>query len=111
MDVCHSRKGRSAFDEVHHCSWRLATAEAARYVAQKERHEFDDVRLQVKWLAAIGVSPSFRAATTKLIVRALGLSVIGLHPGVGAGQGISLSRPSAEYFKVQMTQRPDAVEI
>jgi hypothetical protein len=111
MDVRYFRKSRSTFYETHDGGRRPATLEAAVGLAQERRHDLEDVPLQIRRLAALGVPPSFRAATAKLVIVALPLPVVGLHPGVYAEEAILLSRPSAKNLQVQMAQRPDAVEI
>jgi hypothetical protein len=111
MDVRYFRKSRSTFYETHDGGRRPATLEAAVGLAQEGRHDLEDVPLQIRRLAALGVPPSFRAATAKLVIVALPLPVVGLHPGVHAEESILLSRPTAKNLQVQMAQRPDAVEI
>ncbi len=59
MDVRNSRKGGIAFDEIHKGWWWLAAPEATIGRAQKQRPDFKNVQLQVKWLATLSVPPSF----------------------------------------------------
>ena len=84
MDVRYSRKGRSAFDKTQDRGRRPATQKAFRDLVQKERHQMDEVPLQVRRLAALSVPLSFGAAAAKLVVLALDPPVIGLRAGVGA---------------------------
>jgi hypothetical protein len=111
MHVRHLRKMGSTFYETHDGGRRPATLEATLDFAQERRHELKDVPLHVQRLAALGVLPSFRAATAKLVIFALPLPVPGLHHGVYVEDAVLLSRPSAKNLEVRMAQRPYTVEI
>jgi hypothetical protein len=96
MDIRYFRKVRSTFYKSGDRGRRPSAIEATVSIAQEEWHELEDVPLQIRRLAAVGVTPIFRAATAKLVIPALFQPVIRLRPGGSAEDAVLFSWPSVE---------------
>jgi hypothetical protein len=69
-------------DEVHDRNGRLPACEAARVKVSEEHGNLNEIPFEIQRLMAVGIAASFRTATAKLVVSALALPVIGLHPRI-----------------------------